>query len=77
MPQLLDELPIAPEIKDALLGRPTLLGLVHNLVIAYERADWERVSELIGKVGLPEGEVPLLYAEAVSWADMLFQQIPL
>ena len=77
LPQLLDELPVAPEIKDALLGRPTLLGLVHNLVIAYERADWERVSELIGKVGLPEGEVPLLYAEAVAWADMLFQQLPL
>ena len=77
LPQLLDELPVAPEIKDALLGRPTLLGLVHNLVIAYEQADWERVSELIGKVGLPEGEVPLLYAESVAWANMLFQQIPL
>jgi len=77
LPQLLDELPIAPEIKDALSGRPTLLGFVYNLVIAYERADWERVSELIGKVGLPEGEVPLLYAEAVAWADTLFRQIPL
>jgi c-di-GMP-related signal transduction protein len=77
LPQLLDELPIAPEIKDALSGRPTLLGFVYNLVIAYERADWEKVNELIGKVGLPEGEVPLLYAEAVAWADMLFWQIPL
>jgi EAL and modified HD-GYP domain-containing signal transduction protein len=77
LPQLLDELPIAPEIKDALSGRPTLLGFVYNLVIAYERADWERVSELIGKVGLPEGEVPLLYAEAVAWADTLLRQIPL
>lgn len=77
LPQLLDELPVAPEIKDALLGKPTLLGFVYSLTIAYERADWERVSELIGKVGLPEGEVPLLYAEAVAWADMLFRQIPL
>ena len=76
LPQLLDELPIAPEIKDALLGKPTLLGFVYSLVIAYEQADWERVSELIGKVRLPEGEVPLLYAEAVAWADMLFRQIP-
>ncbi len=77
LPQLLDELPVAPEIKDALLGKPTLLGFVYNLVVAYERADWEKVSELIGKVGLPEGEVPLLYAEAVAWADMLFRQLPL
>jgi len=77
LPQLLDELPIAPEIKDALSGRPTLLGFVYNLVIAYERADWEKVSELIGKVGLSEGEVTLLYAEAVAWADTLFRQIPL
>jgi c-di-GMP-related signal transduction protein len=77
LPQLLDELPIAPEIKDALSGRQTFLGFVHNLVIAYERADWERVSELIGKVGLTENELPLLYAEAVAWADTLFRQIPL
>jgi c-di-GMP-related signal transduction protein len=76
LPQLLDSLPVAPEIKDALSGRPTLLGFVHNLVTAYERADWERVSELIGKVGLTENELPLLYAEAVTWADTLFRQIP-
>ncbi|MFA0757404.1 MAG: hypothetical protein PVTTEEND_000445 [Candidatus Fervidibacter sp.] len=74
--QLLDELPVAPEIKDALLGKPTLLGLLHNLVIAYERADWERVGELSGRVGLTESELSLLYTEAVTWADTIFRQIP-
>ncbi len=73
--EILDELPIAPEIKDALLGRPTLLGLVHKLVIAYERADWEGVSDLAERVNLPEEELPTFYTEAVSWADHFFYAV--
>ncbi|MFN3420873.1 MAG: EAL and HDOD domain-containing protein [Armatimonadota bacterium] len=73
--EILDELPIAHEIKDALLGRPTLLGLVHKLVIAYERADWDGVSDLAERIKLPEEELPTLYAEAVSWADQFFHAV--
>lgn len=73
--EILDELPIAPEIKDALLGRPTLIGSVHKLVIAYERADWEEVSDLAKRVNLPEEELPTLYTKAVSWADQFFYAV--
>jgi c-di-GMP-related signal transduction protein len=75
LPQILEELPIATEIKDALLGKQTLLGLVHEIVISYERADWEKVISLAGRIGLPEGDIPLLYAESVTWADSLFQRV--
>ncbi len=75
LPEILEGLLIAPEIKDALMGRPTLLGLVYKLVVAYERAKWEEISELAAKINLPEEEIPALYAESVSWADQFFYAV--
>lgn len=73
--ELLEELSVAPEIKDALLGKPTLLGSVYKIVTAYERAEWDKVTELTRKVNLPEEELPLLYIESVVWSDNLFRAL--
>lgn len=73
MSDLLEELPVAAEIKDALLERPTVLGSLYKLVVSYERAEWEKVSELAEQLNLQEQELPLLYSQAVSWTDQLFQ----
>lgn len=75
LPEILEDLPIATEIKDALMGRPILLGLVYKLVIAYERANWEEIGKLASEINLPEEEIPALYAEAVSWADQFFYAV--
>ncbi len=70
--ELLEDLPVAADIKDALLGRPTTLGTVHKLVLSYEQAQWEEVSNLTKQLSLKEEELPLLYGQAVSWTDQLF-----
>ncbi|MFN4179994.1 MAG: EAL and HDOD domain-containing protein [Armatimonadota bacterium] len=70
--ELLEDLPVAMEIKDALLGRPTILGTVHKLILSYEQAQWEEVSNLTEQLSLREEELPLLYSQAVSWTDQLF-----
>ncbi len=71
LPELLEELPVAVEIKDALLGRPTILGMAYKLALSYEQAKWEEVSNLTEKLGLQEEELPLLYGQAISWTDQL------
>lgn len=75
LPELLEELPVAPEIKDALLGKPTFLGSVYKIVTAYERAEWDKATELAKKVNLPEEELPLLHCESVVWSDNLFRAL--
>ncbi len=69
--ELLTELPIAPEIRDALLGKPNLLGRLLRLIIAYEQADWTQVTDWATKVGLPEEEIATLYIASVAWAEAL------
>ncbi len=69
--ELLDELPLSNEIKDALLQMPTPLGKVYSLVRAYELADWETVNSLCDQLKLPQNQMAVFYERSVRWADHL------
>lgn len=69
MEEILSELPIADEIKDALLGKDNLLYRVLRLIIMYEQGNWESVSELVAALGLDSGKVLPNYLTAVKWAN--------
>jgi EAL and modified HD-GYP domain-containing signal transduction protein len=68
--ELLEELHLAPDIRDALLGNlqpADRLAQVYALVLACERADWESVSLTAHQLGMPAEVVSDLYLEAVNW----------
>jgi EAL and modified HD-GYP domain-containing signal transduction protein len=69
----LAEMPVPQEIKDTLLGRPTALSKIYVLVRAYERADWEHLSELADEAGISVGRLPDLYRQSVQWVDRIFR----
>jgi EAL and modified HD-GYP domain-containing signal transduction protein len=64
MEEVLNRLPVSPEVRDALLYGVGPHGPVLGLVDAYERAAWDTVTDLVGTSGL--GEV---YAQSVAWAQ--------
>lgn len=68
MEELLGELAVSPAIEAALLRGDPPLGPVLALAGAWDRADWDRVGELIASLGLPEDELPGLQGEAATWA---------
>jgi c-di-GMP phosphodiesterase len=64
MRDLLDELPLADTINDALLNRRGPMGELLAAVVAYERGDFEPLYKLI-----PPGLKPAtFYREALEWA---------
>lgn len=65
MAELLEGLPLADDIRDALLGGEGPMGAVLGAVIAYEQGDWPRVADL----GLPTETTRTAYLDAVAWAD--------
>jgi len=69
MDSVMSKLPLAKEIKDALLGEPTLLHLYLSLVKYYENAQWQQAKEVIAQLGLAVDQVPDKYHEAVQWAN--------
>jgi EAL and modified HD-GYP domain-containing signal transduction protein len=66
---VLREIPIAPDIKDALLGEPGPLRDLFTVVVAYAGGDWALVSERAKRLGLDEAAIPVCYIEALRWCD--------
>jgi EAL and modified HD-GYP domain-containing signal transduction protein len=66
--ELLDALPVAADVKRALLGEPNALRPFHECAVAYERGDWPALGEAVGRLGVVEDCVPVHYVDAVAWA---------
>ncbi len=66
--EILRDVPLADEIKQALLGTHNPLREVHEYTLAYERADWETVAGKTYALGQDEAAISTLYREALEWA---------
>jgi EAL and modified HD-GYP domain-containing signal transduction protein len=66
---VLREIPIASDIKDALLGESGPLRDLFTVVVAYSSGDWALVSERAKRLGLDEAAIPAHYIEALRWCD--------
>jgi c-di-GMP-related signal transduction protein len=74
MAELLQEIPVADEIKKALLGAESSLGKVYRFVLAYERGEWDQTAEHRQALGIAEAHPPRLYLAAVEWGQKCFQE---
>lgn len=69
---ILTGLPISIEIKKALLGEQSLFKDVYNLVLFYEKGDWENLHEITVKLGLDEAEVIRFYIDSLEMVNQIF-----
>ena len=77
MPRVLEQVPLDHEIKQVLLGRPSLLQPVYQLMLAEEQGQWVQLEELARRLHLSEGEVAQAYWQAVDWARQVnAEQMP-
>jgi len=67
--EILLEIPIAEDVKKALLGEENRLGEVYQYVLSYERGEWNKLSEQGLKLGIDEGRTAHLYMNAVEWSS--------
>jgi len=67
--EILEEINISDEVKEALIDGETPAANVLQLIIAYQQANWEKVAEMVALLGVDEARVPEIYYEAIAWAD--------
>ncbi len=68
---ILDELPLAVLVKEALLGRSNEISDIYRLVLAYEKAQWDDVSKLRLLLGLEENDLLNAYLEAIKETELV------
>jgi c-di-GMP-related signal transduction protein len=73
--EILDEITLGREVKDALLGRENGFRHLLELVIAMDRGDWPGVSRLAPRLGIDEALLPEVYTKAVVWQVELWSLI--
>lgn len=66
---VMEKLPLAAEIKVALVERSGVLATYISLIECYENADWEQATQLINTLKLPANKIPDAYHHAVQWAN--------
>lgn len=66
---ILSELPISDDVKNALLGEFNDFGIVYDLTVAYEKANWQIVTKRAASLSVSERDIPDLYKQSVKWAD--------
>ncbi|NDY41836.1 HDOD domain-containing protein [Dissulfurirhabdus thermomarina] len=71
--ELLEGLPLDPDIVEALLRARGPLADYLRLIIAYERGLWPSVERLAEGMGLDPAEVTETYLEAIKWAEEFMQ----
>ena len=71
--QVLQQLPLEPAIKDALLQQQGILGQSLQMVLHYEQADWQHYQQQATALLDDKTDVRELYLDAVDWAEQLQQ----
>lgn len=70
---ILEELPLDDEIKKALLGDQNKLRKGLEIIIAYERADWDTLEQLAGiGQGMTDDMLIDSYFDAIKWTQELY-----
>ena len=73
--EILEQLPISDEIKNALLSYEGRAGLLYKLILSYEKADWSGMSQCASQLGIPQSMIAQKYFECVesvnnTWASL-------
>jgi len=66
---VMEKLPLANEIKDALIHKTGILANYLQLIQCYENADWTHANQIITELKLDPDKIPDAYHHAVQWAN--------
>ena len=73
--EILAEVPVADEIKEALLHHTGRCGKLYDLVLSYEAANWEKITTLAEELGIPDNMITSIYFICMENVNTLWGQL--
>jgi EAL and modified HD-GYP domain-containing signal transduction protein len=71
--EISEELPLSDDFRRALRGEKSRFRNVLDMVIAYERADWDEWSRLLNYFKISGEDFPEIYVRSVDWVNKIFK----
>lgn len=72
---ILSEVAISIDVKDALLNHEGRCGMLYDLILAYERADWTAINHIGAELGLPMDRLPEIYFQCLDDVNNVWRQL--
>lgn len=73
--EILQEIPIEEELKEALIHRTGICGELYSLVLDYEKADWKSINARVRELGIPSNMVAQIYMDCVEEVNVIWDSI--
>lgn len=73
--EILSEVPIADEVREALLHHTGRCGMLYDLALSYERADWPQITDLAEQLGIPSHLLTNIYFNCVEDVNLTWNQL--
>lgn len=73
--EILKEIPVAQEIKDALIKKEGICGTLYKLILSYENAEWKSVKTMSDELGLPSGLLAQTYMDCVDAVNEIWNSL--
>lgn len=73
--EILQEIPILEEIREAILHKTGICGKLYELVLCYEKADWKNITKLVKELEIPENMVAQVYFDCVEDVNNTWKNI--
>lgn len=67
--ELLADIALPEDVKDALLGRHNKFRYIYNLIVAYERGNWNKSKCYAAIVSHNKSNIPELYINSLKWSS--------
>ncbi len=73
--EILAEVPVSDEVKNALLNHEGRCGKLYDLVLSYEAANWEKINLLVEELGIPSNLITSVYFICMDNVNTLWEQL--
>ena len=75
MEEILSQIPLRDEVKEALLHQTGRCGMLFDLAVSYERADWKRIDELAQGLGIPTNLLTSVYFNCMEEVNRVWSEL--
>lgn len=75
MGDVLAFLPLSDAVKDSLLGKTTMFSDCYNIVLAYEKGDFDLADQYASQAGYPAEMLGDHYIESIEYADTMYEEM--
>ncbi len=75
MEEILADIPMVDALREALLHHAGKGGKLLDLVISYEKADWNRITEDAQELGVPSEQLTVIYFNCMEEINQIWEQM--